>query len=196
MDKLIITILGIALSAVAILWTSDYMTALYTNAQSVAKAQKWLADAGQVTLAARQAGSLSLTGDNWEQGSSTSAVATAIVPTYLRDLPQHNGLYVFAPCYITGGATSCPRYTTDSTHTSDATIIAATVENAAVCAEIQKIANRGSATLPTATVSGANPIVITTTIPAKTLLVNTTPQFTCLNASGTYYFLYRVFLDR
>lgn len=191
MDKLIVTLIGIALTATSILWGVDYIGAFYQTAQAKVKAQRWVTEAAQITVAARQAGSLSLTGDDWKQGSSSGLTAAALVPTYLIDLPKHSGNYVFWPCYITGGNTSCPRYTTDSTHTTDATIIQATVENVNVCKQIYALANRGSTTLPTATVTGTNPISINVTIPQ-----NANQQFTCLNASGTYYFLYRVYLDR
>jgi hypothetical protein len=88
---------------------------------------------------------------------------------------------------------------TDTTHATDATLIESTVENAAVCQAIQKIAYRGNTTLPTATVSGTNPITITDTFITgsyQTLQPNSNIQFTCVNASGTYSFLYRVFMDR
>lgn len=185
MDKLIVTLIGIGLSAVTIVSSMDYMSGLYRNAQSTARAQKWITGAAQITAAARQAGNLSTSGDNWQQGSATAATAAVLVPDYLSDLPRHNGLNVFWPCYITGGNTVCPRYNTD------ATILQAVVENAAVCQEIQKLANRGTTTLSSTSVSGTNPIAITSTI-----AVNPNQQFTCLNASGTYYFLYRVFMDR
>jgi hypothetical protein len=80
---------------------------------------------------------------------------------------------------------------TDSTHATDATILEATVENKVVCQQINMIANRGSATISSVTVTGTNPITIN-----ATLAVNANQQFACYNASGTYYFLYRVFLDR
>ncbi len=192
MDKLIITILGIALSAATLLWTSDYISTLYNNAASNTRAQKWIADAAQVAVAARQAGALSLTGDNWEQGASASLVAGALVTSYMVDLPKHNGVYIFLPCKITSGATSCPVYVTDTTHATDATMLEATVENLAVCKAINQISNRNStAAPPTATVSGTNPFTISYTLP-----INSNQQFACVNASGTYYFLYRVFLDR
>jgi hypothetical protein len=185
-DKLIITIIGIALSAATLIWSTDYITSLYVNAQSAARAQKWITEAAQITTAARQSGTLSLSTDNWQQGT-----AAALVPTYLSGLPQHNGNYVFQPCNVQSNATVCPIYVTDTTHAADATLIEATVENAAVCNAIQKIANPHATTPPSATVSGSGPITI-----SYALAVNGNQQFACVNVSGVYYFLYRVFMDR
>lgn len=191
MAKLIITIMSIGIAGLASLMASDYISTLYLQGVARANAQAWVTEAAEITSAARQSGSLSLTSDNWAQGASTGLTAAALVPTYLSDLPKNNNLYAFWPCYITGGTTSCPRYVTDSTHTTDATLLEATVQNLQVCQEIERLANRDNITLSTSTVTGSNPIVLSYIIPT-----NANQQFACVNASGTYYFLYRVYLDR
>ena len=197
MDKLLVTVLGIGLTAFTLMWSVDYISNSYQAAEVKAKAQAWVTEAAQITTAARQAGTLSQSGDDWKQGSSSGMVAAPLVTAYLSDLPKHSGNYVFWPCYLSAANTvTCPRYTTDATHASDATILEATVENAAVCQQILMLANRGTTTLPTITVSGSNPITVTTTNVSTTANVNPNQQFTCANASGTYYFLYRVFMDR
>jgi len=189
-DKLIVTILSIGLTAVALIWGADYISSFYQGAQARAKAQRWIAEAAQIAAAARQAGNLSTTGDDWT-GAGTAAL---LVPNYLASLPQHSGAYVFEPCNLSSGNTNCPEYATD------ATMIMAPVESAQVCQEIQRLANRDNTTLTRYTAALGSS--------GYTIPKNANQQFGCawfdLNGNDSYdppgtdeyYFLYRVFLDR
>jgi len=185
MDKLIVAIIGIAITAAALYTSSDYLTAYYQTAQARAKAQQWLTEAAQIAVAARQAGYVASGSDNWTVGT-----AAQLVPTYMSDLPKHSGSYVFAPCYQNGGGVfQCPRNNTDAVG------IGGSVENRQVCEEIQKLVNRGDSTLTRYTPSGypgiakgaAQPII------CAWLDMNSNSQH---DSGDVYAFYQRIFLDR
>jgi hypothetical protein len=137
MDKLIITIISIGLTAATIGIGGDYLSGYYMRAQAKVKAAAWISDAAQIATAAKQAGTLTSDGgDDFSAGA-----ASYLVPRYMADLPKRDGNYVFQPALLWSTTFSYPYYDTD------ANLIMATVENAQVCEEIQKLANRGSATL-------------------------------------------------
>lgn len=192
MDKLIITIISIAIGAATLYASSDYLTAFYKSAQARSKAQIWVSEAAQIAVAAKNAGYLSSGSDNWAAGT-----ATYLVPTYMASLPRHSGTYVFQPAYASAASTTgFPRNNTDAT-----IIISTAVESGEVCQEIQRLANRGTTTPGSVTIVGAGVI-------NYTIGKNATQQFACawrdVNGNGTqdptgtdtYYFLYRVFPDR
>ncbi|HCM83987.1 MAG TPA: hypothetical protein PKW15_05150 [Alphaproteobacteria bacterium] len=182
MDKLIVTIISIAITAGSLYAGADYLSGFYKSAQARSKAQVWVAEAAQIALAAKQAGYLASGSDDWSVGT-----ASYLVPTYMSSLPRHNGTYVFRPAYSNGATnTTFPRNNTDAT-----IIISDQVESQEVCQEIQKLANRGDSTLPSAG------IISGTTI-AYTIAKNASQRFACARyaATNTHYFVYRVFLDR
>ena len=191
MDKMTIVLISLLLGAIMLMGSGDYLSSTYLSASANSYAQKWISEAGQIALAARQSGTLSIATDNWQQGNTTAATLSAL-SNYLSDLPRHNGKYVFWPCNVSAGNTSCPVYVTDTTHATDATLIEAQVENLKVCQAIQKLANRGNVTPPTTTASTGLTI-------NYAILAHSNQQFACVNANaGTaqgYYFLYRVFMD-
>ncbi len=193
MDKLIVTIIGISLAAVVSIGGGDYLYTMYTRATAKTLATQWLAEAGQIEVAAKQAGNLAYAADDW-----TAGTAGYLVPTYLMTLPKHDNAYVFTPCYLSGSTTTCPAA---AAYSASSTIIKATVENAAVCEEINARANRGTLTL---TANAATTFAASTYNIAK----NANVQFGCAwfdtNANGAYdktptddyVFLYRVYMDK
>lgn len=192
MDKLIVTIISIALTAAVLYGASDHLTAFYTTAHARSKAQTWIAEAAQIATAAKNSGTLASGSDNWAAGTAAS-----LVSIYLSALPRHSGSYVFLPAYASAAAvTTFPRNNTDAT-----IIFTNAVESGAVCQEIQKLGNRGTST-PASVTS------VTATTINYTIAKNSAQPFACawhdVNGNGaqdatgtdTYYFLYRVFLDR
>lgn len=182
MDKLIITIISIAITAGTLYSGMDYLSGFYKRAQARGKAQTWVAEAAQIAAAAKQAGYLASGSDDWSVGT-----ASYIVPTYMSSLPRHSGTYVFRPAYASSASvTTFPRNNTDAT-----ILFTDQVENQEVCEEIQKLANRGSTTLTAVTSVTASTI-------DQTIAKNATQQFACFRyaTTNTHYFLYRVFPDR
>jgi hypothetical protein len=189
MDKLIITIVSIAITAASVYAGTDYLTGFYRSAQARAKAQVWVSDAAQIAVAAKNAGFLASGSDDWSAGT-----ASYLVPNYLKNLPQRNGSYVFYPAII-DGADIAQNYSTGATM-----IISDAIESPQVCQEIQKLGNRGDMTLTDV----GNDL----TSAAYVMPKNANQPFVCvwgdLNSNavtdevGTdiYFFIYRVFLDR
>jgi len=188
MDKLIVTIIAISLGSVTLLWGADYISGFYQAAQSKAKAQAWIAGAAQIAVAARQAGSLSTTNDNWIPGSGT-ATAAQLVPDYMSDLPKYNGAYAFQPC-ILGSNVLCPEYNTD------ANVLMAAVENQKVCEYINMQANRNNSVIPASGGFAFNVSGVLYTEFTNLAAFDPHQQFSCINGLSAYYLFYRVFMDR
>ncbi len=190
MDKLIITIISIALTAATLTVGGSYLSNYQTRAQAKVQATTWLAEAAQIATAAKQAGNLASSSDDFSTGT-----ASFLRPNYLTDLPKRGGSYVFSAAQLNGTTFTYPYYDTD------ANLIMTSVENANVCEEIQRRGNRGSTNLtryPSAANLQSNfhsSFTINQDLTCVWLDANNNSIY---DPAGTddYFFITRVFRDR
>lgn len=178
MDKLIVTIISIALTAATLYAGADFLSGYYKTARARSNALKIIAQAVQVDVAAHQAGSLSGNGGSWQ---------TVLVPTYLASWPS--GAY---PCTMNSSDNNCDESGSPSTSANGFRLF---VDNLEACQEIQRIGNRGNITL-----EGATAFDVYGT--GLTVPKNSQVKYKCVELTApvfgtkSYVFLYRVFLER
>lgn len=178
MDKLIVTIISIALTAATLYAGTDYISGYYKTARARSSAQKIIAQAVQVDVAAHQAGSLSGNGGSWQN---------VLVPTYLSAWPSGS-----FPCTMDSSANNCDESGSPSTSANGFKMI---VDDIQTCQEIQRIANRGSTTMETAT--GYDVDGTTLTVPKNSQVKYKCVELTApIFGTKSYKLLYRVFLER
>ena len=171
MSNLIITVISIALVAVAALMGAYYGGSAFMDGQATAQANQLINTARQIS-SAWQLYAVNNGGSFVQPSQTCGSPMYDLIPAYLADWPSVDGL---ATNIQTIKITSSGSYANCD---ADANFLQFNGILEKACAQINKIAN-GSISIP------ENPSLMT--------MYNSAQPMLCHHSGGAYYFMYRVF---